>query len=65
MKTMLNSLKTLLIQVMEARVIRLNLLMQQVERNLNDYPCCDTLKCCIEEDKTTDSERESQYYFHK
>lgn len=55
----------LLTQVMEARVKRLDLLMQQAERNLNDDPCCEILKCCLEGGQDTGNDYEPQYYFHK
>lgn len=65
MNTILNRLISLLTQVMEARVKRLDLLMQQAERSLNDDPCCEILKCCLDNGQINGSTQEPQYYFHK
>ena len=65
MKNVLSAFATLLSRVMEARVTRLNLLIQQEERNLNENPCCKIINCCLDDGKFRGSKQEPQYYFHK
>lgn len=65
MKRIFHRLINLLIQVMEARVKRLNLLMQQVESTLDDDPCCGIIKCCLENGQVHGRTQEPRYYFHK
>jgi len=65
MKNILSAFASLLSRVMEARVTRLNLLIQQEERNLNENPCCEIINCCLDDGKLRGSKQEPQYYFHK
>lgn len=52
-------------QVMDARVIRLNLLTQQAERKLDIEKCCNTIGCCLDHNNRSTGDRELNYYFHK
>jgi hypothetical protein len=62
---MIHYLITLLKEIMEARVIRLNLLMQQVERKMEVDKCCDAIRCCLDSKNKTTKESILNYYFHK
>lgn len=52
-------------QVMEARLKRLNLLMQQAERKINLDKCCADIQCCQGSKKELSQEKSLKYYFHK
>ncbi|MEK6482469.1 hypothetical protein WJR50_33345 [Catalinimonas sp. 4WD22] len=62
---MIRYLITLLKQIMEARVARLNLLMQEAERKLDMEKCCDTIRCSLDMKQKSSSKRGLDYYFHK
>jgi len=62
---MMNSLISFVEQVMEARVTRLNLLMQQVERTSESDACGDVINCCPDGQEKTKEEVRLNYYIHK
>ena len=62
---MIRYLITLLKHIMEARVARLNLLMQQAERKQIINKCCEAIGCCLGNKNKSISKREKDYYFHK
>ena len=62
---MMRNLIDLLKHIMEARVARLNLLMQQAERKQTIDKCCDAIICSLGNKNKSISKREKDYYFHK
>ena len=65
MKTIMSYFISFAKDIMEARVLRLNLLMQQAERKLDIDKCCDAIRCCLDSKKKSISKPETDYYFHK
>lgn len=62
---MLRYLISFMKQLMEARVIRLDLLMQQAERKQDLDKCCDAIPCCLNTKKKSTNKPDLNYYFHK
>lgn len=62
---MIRYLITFAKQVMEARVMRLDLLKHQAERKSEFNQCTEILSCCTESEYESDSDTKLTYYIHK